>query len=51
MPHKHAKVKQWLAWHPRYHADRQFMAESVERFFADITQTRFATAVSPACGN
>jgi transposase len=40
--HKHAKVKQWLARHPRFHLHFTPTGSSwlnlVERFFADITQ-------------
>jgi transposase len=40
--HKHAKVKQWLARHPRFHVHFTPTGSSwlnlVERFFADITQ-------------
>lgn len=40
--HKHAKVKAWLAYHPRFHIHFTPTGSSwlnlVERFFADITQ-------------
>jgi len=40
--HKHAKVKQWLTRHPRFHVHFTPTGSSwlnlVERFFADITQ-------------
>ena len=40
--HKHAKVKQWLARHARFHVHFTPTGSSwlnlVERFFADITQ-------------
>jgi transposase len=47
--HKHAKVKQWLNRHPRFHVyftpTRCSWLNMVERFFRDLTQNRLRRGV------
>jgi transposase len=47
--HKHAKVKQWLSRHPRFHVYFTPTGSSwlnrVERFFRDLTQNRLRRGV------
>ena len=47
--HKHPKVKQWLARHPRFHIHFTPTSSSwlnmVERFFRDLTQNRLRRGV------
>jgi transposase len=50
--HKHAKVKRWLARHPRFHMHFTPTSASwlnmVERFFRDITTKRIRRGAFPS---
>lgn len=52
---KHAKVKRWLAKHPRFHMHFTPTSSSwlnlVERWFREITQKLCGAAPSAACAN
>jgi transposase len=53
--HKHAKVREWLAKHPRFHM--HFTATSaswmnmVERFFRSLSEDRLKRGVFPSLGD